>query len=63
MPDPLKQKSAQSDHPVQRKRPKRGMISTFLLFHAKAVFSPHFGRFSDLSDRIELISFRVSQAS
>ena len=41
----LKQKSAQSDHPVQRKRPKRGPILTYLLLFEKDVFLPHFGRF------------------
>ena len=63
MPDHLKQESAQSDHPVQRKSTKRGPIPTFLLFFYKYVFFTTFWSFSTLSDRIESIPFRVGQTS
>ena len=44
MPDPHKKESAQSDHPVQRKCPKRGPISTILLLSKKDYFTT-FDRF------------------
>ena len=57
-PDPLKKKSVNSDHQVQRKCPIRGPISTILLLSKKDVnFTTFWLFFSALGDQIDLILF------
>jgi hypothetical protein len=60
MPGTMQKKLGQSDHPVERKRPKhskfRGYFETTKLDHVLEVFSGH-------GDRIELIPFALCQAT
>ena len=59
-PGTIQKKLGQSDHPIERKRPKHskfwGYFETTKSDHVLEVFSGH-------SDRIELIPFALCQAS
>jgi hypothetical protein len=64
MPDPMQKESAQSDHPIGRKRPKRAQLLVYFSVCPNQKNWTTFWTFSlDWTDRIELIPFASFHAT